>query len=70
MDVSAFVWINRWLPQAHWLRKTKLTVQVTNPLDSHQRVRDRNGNTPFRYQRWLLDPQGRAVKVTLRHLFQ
>jgi hypothetical protein len=58
------------MPHQQWLQKTRLMVQVTNPFDSRQSVRDANGNTPFRYQRAFLDPQGRTIKITLRKLFQ
>lgn len=70
LDVSAFVWLRHWLPHAEWLKKTKLTLQVVNPIDSYVHVHDGNGETPFRYQRALIDPQGRTFKITLRKLFQ
>jgi len=70
LDLSTFVWLGHWFPKEDWLKKTKLTLQVTNPLDSYVRARDSNGDTPFRYQRAFTDPQGRTVKITLRRLFQ
>ena len=70
MDFSAFVALHHWLPKQDWAKKTKLTLQVLNPLDSYARVRDANGDTPFRYQRGFIDAQGRTVKITLRKLFQ
>lgn len=70
LDVTAFVWLRHWLPRENWLKKTKLSVQVVNPFDSYARVRDANGDTPFRYQRGFIDAQGRTFKITLRKLFQ
>ena len=70
LDVSTFVWLRHWFPKENWLKKTQLTLQVTNPLDTYVRARDANGATPFRYQRAFTDPQGRTVKITLRRLFQ
>jgi len=70
LDVSTFVWLRHWFPKENWLKKTKLTLQVTNPFDTYVHARDANGDTPFRYQRAFSDPQGRTVKITLRRLFQ
>lgn len=70
LDVSTFVWLRHWFPKEEWLKKTKLTLQVTNPFDSYVHARDANGDTPFRYQRAFTDSQGRTVKLTLRRLFQ
>ena len=70
LDVSGFVALHHWLPHEDWTKKMKLTVQVVNPFDSYVHVRDANGDTPFRYQRALIDPQGRTIKITLRKLFQ
>jgi len=69
LDVSTFVWLRHWFPKENWLKKTKLTLQVTNPFDSYVHARDANGDTPFRYQRAFTDSAGRTVKITLRRLF-
>ena len=69
IDFSAFVALHHFLPHQSWTRKTKLTLQVIDPLDQHQRVRDATGATPFRYQPAFTDPAGRTFKLTLRKLF-
>lgn len=69
IDFSAFVALHHFLPHQDWARKTKLTLQVINPLDQHQTVRDSTGATPFRYQPAFSDPAGRTFKLTLRKLF-
>jgi iron complex outermembrane receptor protein len=53
-------------PQANWLKGARVTLEVVNLLDSKQRVTDQGGGTPLRYQPFLLDPVGRAFKLTLR----
>jgi hypothetical protein len=52
-----------------WLRGTRLSLNVTNLLDSRQQVRDGAGRTPFSYQPAFLDPLGRSVNINLRKTF-
>jgi hypothetical protein len=52
-----------------WLRDTRLSLSVTNLLNSRMSVRDRAGTTPFGYQPAFLDPVGRTVSISLRKLF-
>jgi len=70
LDFSAFVWLRHWFPKEDWLKKTKLTLEISNAFDTYVHARDADGNTPFRYQRALTDAQGRTFKITLRRLFQ
>lgn len=51
------------------LKGARLSLSVTNLLDSKQRVRDGNGLTPTRYQPYLLNPLGRAITIGLRKAF-
>jgi hypothetical protein len=51
------------------LKGARLSVAVTNLLDSKQRVRDGNGLTPTRYQPYVLNPLGRVITVGLRKVF-
>jgi hypothetical protein len=51
------------------LKGARLSVAVTNLLDSKQRVRDGSGLTPIRYQPYLLNPLGRVITIGLRKAF-
>lgn len=53
----------------HWLRGTRVSLNVTNLLNSRQRVTDQTGAVPINYQPDLLDPTGRAVQISIRKLF-
>lgn len=57
------------LVKHRWARGMRVTLSVTNLLDSRQHVRDANGLTPLSYQPAYLDPMGRTVKISLRKLF-
>ncbi|WP_313436751.1 TonB-dependent receptor [Novosphingobium sp.] len=52
-----------------FLRGSRLTFSVSNLFDARQKVRDGNGNTPFAYSPYYLDPVGRAFQITFRKLF-
>ena len=51
------------------LRGTRVTLGVTNLFDARVDVRDAAGITPVNYQRDLLDPLGRSVRISVRKLF-
>lgn len=53
----------------HWLRGTRVSLSVTNLLNTRQRVTDQTGVVPLNYQPDLLDPTGRAVRLSIRKLF-
>jgi len=57
------------LVKHRWARGTRVTLSVTNLLDSRQHVRDANGLTPLSYQSAYLDPMGRTIRFSLRKLF-
>ncbi|WP_333573478.1 TonB-dependent receptor [Sphingomonas sp.] len=58
------------LVRAHpWLRGTRVSLGVTNILNTRQRVTDQTGAVPLNYQPDLLDPTGRAVRLSIRKLF-
>jgi hypothetical protein len=52
-----------------WVRGMRLSLAVTNILDSKQRVTDSTGTTPISYQPDYLDPMGRAIRLSVRKLF-
>ncbi len=49
-----------------WLKGTRMTLGVTNVLDTRQTVRDDLGSTPLIYQNAYLNPLGRTVAFGLR----
>lgn len=51
------------------LRGARLALIVDNLFDERQQVRNALGETPLNYQRDLLDPQGRAIRLTVRKVF-
>jgi len=69
LDMRLFADLGTLAPRSSVLKGARLSVSVTNLLDSKQRVRDGNGLTPTRYQPYLLNPLGRAITVGLRKVF-
>jgi hypothetical protein len=69
LKIGAYLPVKTLLPNEAWADKLQLRLDVENVMDSRQRVRDRNGVTPFRYQTDLVDPIGRTATITLRKLF-
>ncbi|MDB5692607.1 MAG: TonB-dependent receptor, partial [Alphaproteobacteria bacterium] len=58
------------LVRAHpWLRGTRISIGVDNLFDTRLRVTDQNGVTPISYQPALLDPLGRAIRLSIRKQF-
>jgi hypothetical protein len=51
------------------LRGVRVTFAIENLLDDHPQVRAADGTVPLNYQPSLLDPQGRAVRLSFRKLF-
>jgi hypothetical protein len=57
------------LVQYPWLQGMRLTMSIDNIFDSIPHVIDGTGQTPASYQRDLLDPLGRTVRLSLRKVF-
>ncbi|HWL64283.1 MAG TPA: hypothetical protein VNQ32_15915 [Steroidobacteraceae bacterium] len=68
-DLSAFANLGTVFPSSPLLKDSRVTLGVDNLLDAHQKVRDEDGITPLRYQRYLLDSRGRMVSLSLRKMF-
>jgi outer membrane receptor protein involved in Fe transport len=58
-----------WARDKEFLRGVRVTFAVENLFDDLPRVRDAAGAVPFNYQPSLLDPQGRAIRLSFRKLF-
>ena len=52
-----------------WARKLSLQFTVDNLFNDRIDVRDRTGATPRRFQRGLIDPSGRSIRMGVRKLF-
>lgn len=69
VDMRLFADLGTLVPGNGLLKGARLSLSVTNLLDSKQRVRDGNGLTPIRYQPYLLNPLGRVITIGLRKAF-
>lgn len=69
LDLRLFSNLAASFPKASWAKGARVTLDVSNLLNSKQRVRDDSGLTPSRYHPSLLDPWGRTVRLTLRKIF-
>jgi iron complex outermembrane recepter protein len=69
LDVSAFSNLDTLFPGKPYLKGVRVTLGIDNLFDSMQRVRDQNGDTPLRYQPYLLNPTGRVIGLSLRKNF-
>ncbi|KQO08358.1 TonB-dependent receptor plug domain-containing protein [Sphingomonas sp. Leaf242] len=58
-----------WVKAHPWLRGMRVSLAVTNILNTRQRVTDATGATPNSYQPDYLDPLGRTVRLSIRKLF-
>jgi hypothetical protein len=66
MDVSAFTELGNRYPGNPLLKGVRVSLNIDNLLDSKQRVQDQNGDTPLRYQPYLLNPTGRVIGLAVR----
>lgn len=69
IDLHAFANLGPQFRAAQWAEGMRVTFKVENLFGSEQRVRDRAGLTPLRYQPDLLDPIGRRITLGLRKAF-
>jgi hypothetical protein len=70
VNLRAFISVHHFLRKQDWTRKLQFMVEVSDLTDSSQRIRDRTGRTPNRYQRDYLNSVGRTVKVSLRKVLR
>jgi hypothetical protein len=52
-----------------WLKSARANFNVTNLLNTRQRVRDPSGSIPLSYQPAYLDPLGRRISIGFRMTF-
>lgn len=54
---------------APFFKNARISFGISNLFDARQKVTDQNGDTPLRYQPYLIDPNGRSFSVEFRKLF-
>jgi hypothetical protein len=59
----------KFLKKNPWAAGMRVTLALNNVLDTRQRVRDANGDTPISYQPDYLDPMGRTIRLSIRKVF-
>lgn len=69
VNFSLYLGLGGLLKEEKWARRLRLGLDVANALDTRQRVTDRSGATPARFQPHFLDPQGGTATLSLRKLF-
>lgn len=69
LDLRLFSDLERIFPEEPALKGVRLSFVIDNVFDARQRVVDAEGNTPTRFQPFLLDPTGRYLGVDIRKLF-
>ena len=69
MNLRAFADARRFLPRSDWAKNLRLSLNVLNLTNDHQKVRTAGGVTPLQYQPGYRDPLGRTVELELRKVF-
>ncbi len=69
LDVSAFADLGTVFDSTGALKGSRVSLSVENLFDAKQRVHDDAGETPLRYQPYLLNALGRTVSLSLRKTF-
>jgi len=69
LDARLFANLGALLPERSWAKGFRVTLAADNLFDSQRRVFNSVGATPLGYQRYLFDPLGRTVSLSLRKVF-
>jgi hypothetical protein len=69
LNFHASLSVHHFLRKEDWTRHLQLKLDVESLINAREKVRDRHGRVPNRFQTDLLDPIGRTVKLTVRKLF-
>ncbi len=69
VDARLFANLGALMPERSWAKGLRVTLATANLFDSKRRVANSLGETPLGYQRYLLDPLGRTVSLSLRKVF-
>lgn len=68
-NLRAFVNLGPQFPDSPLAKGARVSLEIDNVLQSKQRVADQRGQVPLGYQPFLIDPEGRAVRLSLRKVF-
>ena len=66
LDARLFANLGALMPERRWAKGLRITLAADNLFDSKRRVTNSSGTTPLGYQRYLLDPLGRTISLSLR----
>lgn len=69
VEARLYADLGRLLSSSPVAKGLRVSLTADNLFDSKAIVRDRSGLTPFGYQPYLVDPQGRTVTIALRKKF-
>lgn len=72
LNIRTFVDLGRrekLVEKVPFFKGVRVGVDIDNVFDTRQRVIDENGDTPLRYQPFLVDPNGRQFELEFRKLF-
>ena len=50
-------------------KNLRISLRMDNVFDAQRAVRDENGDTPNKYQPFVIDPVGRFIGIDIRKLF-
>jgi hypothetical protein len=68
LSLHASLSVHHFFPKQDWTHHLQLKLDVESLINAREKVHDRNGRVPNRFQSDLLDPIGRTVKLTIRKL--
>ena len=69
LNARVFTDLKRFLPRSSWARGLRVSLDLLNVANRHQRVADSFGNTPLQYQPAYRDPIGRTIEIEIRKVF-
>ncbi len=52
-----------------FLKGTRVSFRVDNVLDTYRKVTNADGEIPLRYQRGIMEPEGRSFEIEFRKIF-
>jgi iron complex outermembrane recepter protein len=69
LNLRAFADMKKFLPDKHWAKGFRISLEVLNATNDRQRVRGSAGTPPLQYQPGYRDPIGRTIEIELRKVF-
>ncbi len=69
LNLRMFADLQRVFPKTEPLKGMRVSFLIDNVFDTRQEIRDGDGNTPARFQPFLIDPTGRYIGIDVRKIF-